>query len=196
MMTTTEEARFIQLWQQGLIHEAMARQLGCPVGTVKSRLHTVLQQGKIEPRRARQTPAQRERTPPPAPHPRRTRETPTPPPARPPAEATAPTREAPAITMVAVPELREIINRFSALEARVAALEDGTRAPPAPAPAPAPTRAPGTIKQWTLRLSQPLIEAVKAEAATAGKEPSHLVEELLWTALTARLALTAERREP
>jgi hypothetical protein len=35
-------------------------------------------------------------------------------------------------------------------------------------------------------LSQPLIETVKAQATTEGKEPSHLVEELLWTALTDR----------
>ena len=42
-----------------------------------------------------------------------------------------------AITMVALPELRESITRFSGLEARVAALEDHTHIPPAPAPAPA-----------------------------------------------------------
>jgi predicted DNA binding CopG/RHH family protein len=48
------------------------------------------------------------------------------------------------------------------------------------------TRAPRTIKQWTVRLSQPLIEAVKAQAAAEGKEPSHLVEDVLWQALTDR----------
>jgi hypothetical protein len=92
--------------------------------------------------------------------------------------------------MVAVPELREIINRFSVLEARVAALEDGTREATRTPPAPVGTRA-GTrahprqhIKQWTVRLSQALIEAVKAQAATQGQEPSHLVEELLWLALS------------
>jgi predicted DNA binding CopG/RHH family protein len=37
-----------------------------------------------------------------------------------------------------------------------------------------------------VRLSQALIEAVKAEAAAQGKEPSHLVEELMWHALTAQ----------
>jgi len=54
--------------------------------------------------------------------------------------------------------------------------------------APAGTRTPGTIKQWTVRLSQPLIEAVKAQAVAEGKEPSHLVELLLWGALTDRRA--------
>jgi DNA-directed RNA polymerase specialized sigma24 family protein len=55
-MTSADEARFIQLWQQGLTHEAMAQALGCPVGTVKSRLHTLLQQGKIQRRRERASP--------------------------------------------------------------------------------------------------------------------------------------------
>jgi hypothetical protein len=54
----------------------------------------------------------------------------------------------------------------------------------APAGPPAPTRTPGTIKQWTVRLSQPLIDAVKEQAKTKGKEPSHLVEECLWHALS------------
>jgi predicted DNA binding CopG/RHH family protein len=34
-----------------------------------------------------------------------------------------------------------------------------------------------------VRLSHALIEAVKTEAAAEGKEPSHVVEELLWNAL-------------
>ncbi len=46
-MTPADEAHFIELWQQGLTHEAMARQLGCPVGTVKSPLHALQRQGKM-----------------------------------------------------------------------------------------------------------------------------------------------------
>jgi hypothetical protein len=49
-MTPTDEAAFIALWQQGLSHEAMAQRLGCPVGTVKSRAHTLQQRGLIQPR--------------------------------------------------------------------------------------------------------------------------------------------------
>jgi hypothetical protein len=82
---------------------------------------------------------------------------------------------------------------------RAKARQDGAPAParaPAPAEPPAPTRTPGTIKQWTVRLSHPLIEAVKAQATTEGKEPSHLVEELLWHALTDRQSSMSERREP
>jgi hypothetical protein len=68
-MTPADEATFIQLWQQGLTHEAMAQQLAWPLGTVKSRLHTLIQQGKIQPRRVQRTPARQESTP----HPRPTR---------------------------------------------------------------------------------------------------------------------------
>jgi hypothetical protein len=41
-----------------------------------------------------------------------------------------------------------------------------------------------------VRLSQALIDAVKAEAAAEGKEPSHLVEEILWRALSDRQSST------
>jgi predicted DNA binding CopG/RHH family protein len=50
------------------------------------------------------------------------------------------------------------------------------------------------IKQWTVRLSQALIDAVKAQARAEGKEPSHLVEEWLWLALS--LVGDAPRQEP
>jgi predicted DNA binding CopG/RHH family protein len=41
-----------------------------------------------------------------------------------------------------------------------------------------------------VRLSQALIDAVKAQATAEGKEPSHLVEEVLWHGLTDRQAST------
>jgi hypothetical protein len=86
------------------------------------------------------------------------------------------------------------IEHYSGEEAQLlnvsAALPIQRYRPPAPARPPAGTRTPGTIKQWTVRLSQPLIEAVKAQTTTEGKEPSHLVEELLWYALTDRRSLT------
>jgi hypothetical protein len=68
-MTPDDEARFIALWQQGLSQEAMAQQLGCPVGTVKSRAHTLQRQGKLQPRRRgstsapQTTPARQKRAP-------------------------------------------------------------------------------------------------------------------------------------
>jgi hypothetical protein len=44
------EPEFIQLWQQGLSQDAIAQQLGIPVGTVKSRAHTLAHAGKLTPR--------------------------------------------------------------------------------------------------------------------------------------------------
>ena len=170
MMTPAEEATFIQLWQEGLPCPAIAQRLAIPPGTARSRAYTFQQQGKIppRPRGGRRVPARQEGAPARAPAP-------------PPAEASLPTRETPAITFMAVPEVRELIQTVKDLVARVGTLEEGTRA--ATRETPAPTRTPGTIKQWTVRLSQLLIEAVKTQATTEGKEPSHLVEELLWKAL-------------
>jgi hypothetical protein len=180
-MTGTDEARFIQLWQQGASYKAIAQALGCPIGTVASRSAALAAQGKIHPRqRGGAYPSRRAKARPEA--------SPAQAPATPPADSALPTRDPPAITFMAVPEVRELIHTVKDLVARVETLEagtrHGTRTPPAPATPPAGTRAPGTIKQWTVRLSQPLIEAVKTQAATTGKEPSHLVEELLWQALS------------
>jgi hypothetical protein len=191
-MTPADEATFCALWQQGLSQDAIAQRLGIPIGTVKSRAHTLAHTGKLTPRPRggaypRQKALARQEDPP----------APARAPAPPPADAALPTRDPPAITFLAVPEVRELIHTVTDLVARVAALEagtrDGTRTPPAPASPPAGTRTPGTIKQWTVRLSQPLIEAVKVQAATEGKEPSHLVEQLLWTALTDRRSAAPSR---
>ena len=49
-MTPTEEATFTALWAEGLTTAAIAQQLGIPVGTVKSRAHTLAHAGKLTPR--------------------------------------------------------------------------------------------------------------------------------------------------
>jgi hypothetical protein len=49
-MTPADEATFIALWQQGLSQAAIAQRLGLPVGTVKSRAHTLAHTGKLTPR--------------------------------------------------------------------------------------------------------------------------------------------------
>jgi hypothetical protein len=55
------------------------------------------------------------------------------------------------------------------------------------APAGTPAHHPRVnIKQWTVRLSQALIDAVKAQAAAEGKEPGYVVEDVLWSALIDR----------
>jgi Winged helix-turn-helix DNA-binding len=49
-MTPAEEARFIELWQQGASYAAIAQALGIPAGTVSSRAAALQRQGKIQPR--------------------------------------------------------------------------------------------------------------------------------------------------
>jgi len=49
-MTPTDEATFIALWQQGLSQDTIAQRLGIPIGTVKSRAHTLAHAGKLTPR--------------------------------------------------------------------------------------------------------------------------------------------------
>jgi DNA-directed RNA polymerase specialized sigma24 family protein len=49
-MTPDEEARFIQLWQEGASYKAIAQAMGCALGTVASRSAALAAQGKITPR--------------------------------------------------------------------------------------------------------------------------------------------------
>ena len=74
-MTPAEEARFITLWQQGLSHDALAQQLGIPVGTVKSRAHALQQRGLIQARPRRGGAHSRQRTPAPVQRPVQTTDT-------------------------------------------------------------------------------------------------------------------------
>jgi hypothetical protein len=121
-MTPADEATFCALWQQGLSQDAIAQRLGIPIGTVKSRAHTLAHTGKLTPRPRggaypRQKALARQEDPP----------APARAPAPPPADAALPTRDPPAITFLAVPEVRELIHTVTDLVARVAALEAGTR---------------------------------------------------------------------
>jgi DNA-binding transcriptional MocR family regulator len=50
VMTPAEEARFIELWQQGASYRELAAALGCPLGTVSSRASALVAQGKIQAR--------------------------------------------------------------------------------------------------------------------------------------------------
>src|SRR4029450_13103042 len=49
-MTAADEARFIQLWNQGASYREIAQALGFPLGTVASRSAALAAQGKITPR--------------------------------------------------------------------------------------------------------------------------------------------------
>jgi hypothetical protein len=173
-MTPEDEAQFITLWAEGLTCPEIAQRLDIPPGTARSRAYHLQQRGLItaRPKGGRRTPARQEGTPARVPAPA-------------PVDASLPTREAPAITFMAVPEVRELVHTVKDLVARVAALEAGTREAPRDPPAPAPARVQVRvdIEQWTVRLSKTLIERIKAEAVAAQKPPSHLLEELAWKAL-------------
>ena len=124
-MTPAEEARFIQLWQEGLTCPDIAERLDIPPGTARSRAYSLQQQGKIRrrPQGGRRVPARPEGTPA------------TPAPQVPPTPPTTPAPPvAPAMTFVAVPEIQDMLSLMQDLHARVIALEQ-TRVPPAlPAP--------------------------------------------------------------
>jgi transposase len=49
-MTPADETEFIALWSLGLSQDAIAHRLGIPIGTVKSRAHTLAHAGKLTPR--------------------------------------------------------------------------------------------------------------------------------------------------
>jgi hypothetical protein len=96
----------------------------------------------------------------------------------------------PAMTFVAVPEIQEILRIVKGLQARVVSLEDTRVAPALPAP-PAPPATPTApaverqhVVQWTIRLSQALIEDLKRMAYEERLNPSELVERLLRQALS------------
>jgi hypothetical protein len=117
-MTPTDEAEFIALWQQGASYRELAAALRCPLGTVASRAAALVAQGKIQPRpRGGDYPSRRAKV----------RQVDPPAPARAPAPAKSPvpTRDPPAITFMAVPEVRELIHTVKDLVARVGALEGG-----------------------------------------------------------------------
>jgi hypothetical protein len=183
MTPAEQEATLIALWTEGLELTEIAQRLGIPRGTVSSRATALRKRGVALAKRPQggAYPSQRAKA-------RMLPEgTPAPPPAPPPADSALPTRDPPAITFLAVPEVRELIHTVQDLVARVATLEASTRDGTRPAPASPPATPPrADIKQWTVRLSYALIEAVKGQATIEGKEPSHLVEELLWQALTDR----------
>jgi hypothetical protein len=132
-VTPAEEARFIQLWQQGASYRDLAQALGCALGTVGSRAYTLVRQGKIQARpkggNYTRSKAQGRQDGPPA--------TPTAP--APPAPPVAPAP--PAMTFVAVPEIQEILSIVKELQTRVASLER-TRVPPRYPRHPLPLRPP------------------------------------------------------
>jgi hypothetical protein len=205
-MTPNAEAQFIALWQQGLSHEAMAERLGCPVGTVKSRSHTLQRRGLIQPRpkgqASQRLPRQGDVAGVSADTPgvsrgvsTRTRQRP----ARVSRRVSADTpgvqylppgqgEMLPLLTAI----LQELRQLTSGLVARVSTDTSGVQ-PDTPgvstgvsggvsARTPLPAER-GKSVRWNLHLSARLRERIKAVAAARGLQDSQMVEELLWLAL-------------
>jgi hypothetical protein len=160
-MTPADEATFIALWTEGLTTAAIAQQLGIPVGTVKSRAHTLAHAGKLTPRprggvrqQGKAQPEAEDR--PSTVHPLQ-------------ADLTA------ALSAALQPVL-----------ARLEALENGLARRP-PDDRPPSTVAPDTweLKQlkhsirWTIYVPQAMKEALQRRAAATGQNPSLLVQEAL-----------------
>jgi transposase len=175
-MTSTDEARFITLWQQGLSHEAMAQQLGIPVGTVKSRAHALQRQGKIQAKpRGRQRALVRPERPAPVQRPVQTTDT----------GAVQP------FDTGAVQRLDRLEDELQGLRHLVQALMDRFDHPPVQTPVQIttlPLYPKGKAVRWNLWILDAIRDELTAWATARDLSPSQLVQELLWKALSDRRA--------
>jgi hypothetical protein len=191
-MTPDDEAQFIALWQAGVTQAAIAQALGVPLGTVKSRAHHLVAQGKLQARpRGGAYPhvRARERQEMPAPGP-------------PSAPATGggpedvhvhePRVEAAALQALLAGQQAlqdELAHQRAALDtlrAEVEALRLAPPSPPEPGGCIRPRRRPRdavarseTREPCTVRLRPSLWEAAMEAAATLGQPHNHFVEDAL-----------------
>jgi hypothetical protein len=194
IMTPADEATFIQLWQAGATHTAIAQALGCPLGTVKSRSHRLQQQGKIQARPpaqpAAQTPGQPTATG--AVHRADTD-----------AEQIIDTGAVSSVDIGAVQTLDTgAVQRLDQLEVEVQGLTtlvkslvDRLEHPPGPTPVQISTLPPypkGKAVRWNLWLLDAIREELATVAAARDVSPSQRVQEVLWQWLSDRRAA----REP
>jgi hypothetical protein len=187
------EAAFIRLWERGATHTAIAQALGCPVGTVKSRSHTLQQQGKIQARPrgglvAGQQPGQ-----------------PTDTGAVSRADTDAAQRlDTGAVSRVDIGAVQGLdtaaMQRLDRLEAElhglrevVKSLGDRLEHPPVSTPGQSTALPPypkGKAVRWNLWVLDKIRAEIATVAAQRGISPSQLVQEFLWKALTDRRAST------
>jgi hypothetical protein len=207
-MTSDAEARFIDLWQQGLATDAIAAALGIPRGTVGSRAKRLVAQGKIQPRPrggayprqqalARQhaagvsadTSGVSTRVSPDIPQ-KLSDNQPVPGSVSarvsadtPPVQYLPPSQDdmRPLLTDI----LQELRQLTSGLAARVSAdtppLSRDTPGVSGRTPLPAER---GKSVRWNLHLSEGLRDRIKARAQARGLQDSQMVEELCWLALS------------
>ena len=170
-MTPTDEALFIQLWQQGRDTAEIGQQLGIPRGTVGSRAATLVRQGKIQPRpRGGAYPRQRALARP-VQRPVQTTDTG--------AVSSVDTGAVQALDTGAVQRLRQLMQ----------AVIDRLDHPPGQTPVqitalpPYPT---GKAVRWNLWINRAIRDELATLAAERDIAPSQLVQELLWKALHDR----------
>jgi hypothetical protein len=160
-MTPDDEVRFIQLWQKGLSHEAMAQRLGCPVGTVKSRSHTLQRRGLIQPRPKGQASQGLQRQ----------------------GDTVEVSPDTPEVSRGVSTRTRQpsarVSRRVSPDTRGVSAGVSGGVSGRTPLPAER-----GKSVRWNLHLTEGLRARIKALAATRRLQDSQIVEELLWLALS------------
>jgi sigma-70-like protein len=144
----------LTLTREGLGEAEIAERLGIARGTVKSRRSILRGLGLLDPVRPGGMPA------------------PTVGQVVPASEATS---LAPVLDQAAILALQ---GQVAGLQQQVDALWEALLKPARPAAGiTAVVPRGGKIEQWTVRLTAPLIEAIKTQAAVRGLPPSHLVEE-------------------
>jgi Homeodomain-like domain/Ribbon-helix-helix protein, copG family len=206
-MTPAEEARFIELWQQGASYAAIAQALGIPAGTVSSRAAALQRQGKIQPRpRGGAYPHQQAQGRsggeggPSTVHPATEYR---PPSTVDPQPSTGHPPQA-ALTAALTAALQPILARLAALETGLARPSPEDRPPstvhPDTVDGPPAHRPPSTVDpktwelkqlkhsvRWTVYVPQAMKEELQRRAAARGQNPSLLVQEALarWLAEVA-----------
>jgi hypothetical protein len=182
-MIPADEARFVELWQQGASYRALAQALGCPLGTVASRAAALVAQGSIQPRRRG---GRRAKTPPEGAPSTVHR----PPSTVDPLPSTVHPLQAD-LTAAVTAALQPVLARLDALENGLAQRPHEGR-PPSTVHPDTVDRPPSTVHpdtwelkplkhsiRWTVYVPQAMREELQRRAAARGQNPSLIVQEAL-----------------
>ena len=209
-MTPAEEATFIALWNQGLTTAAIAARLDIPGGTARSRAYSLQQQGKITSRSkgGRRMPARQGGSPTPVHDSAEAGAV----------QATIHSAEAvqnsavhaplhgaqtvqssadPPIPAAMAEEFRRLWTAIDAQRQEMhrpgqATVHDTVQSLPEPL---FDDPADNATERWNLYLKHGLRMRIEALAQARGIAPSHVVQEILWTALADRQPSTPLRRD-
>jgi hypothetical protein len=183
-MTPADEATFITLWQQGLSQDAIAQRPGIPVGTVKSRAHTLAHAGKLTPRpRGGVYPRQKVLV----------RQDSSPPPVQKPVQPTdtgavqrVDTGAVQGLDTGAVQRLDRLEDEVQGLRLLMQSVVDRLDHPPVQTPVQIttlPSYPKGKAVRWNLWILDVIKDQISVLAAGRDLSPSELVQEYLWKAL-------------